>query len=718
MRWIRKIARKFKNQSGITKCESGSSDRTATHSVAVIGDNPIRHPGDDALGRVPASQSFARHVLSLDAREGVVVGVLGPWGSGKTSFINLARDEFDRAGVPVLDFNPWMFSGTEQLVESFFVELAAQLKVRPGLDKLGKALADYGEAFSSMGWLPLLGPWFERGGKAAKVLGKMFQRRKEGVGRRREELTKVLANLDKPIVVVLDDIDRLTASEIREVFRVVRLIASLPNIIYIVAFDRARVEQALSEQGIPGRDYLEKILQATVDLPAVPGEVLIHQTVTAVTSVLHGIENPGRFDEQRWPDVFAEIIKPLIKNMRDVRRYAAAVHGTVTALSGEIALVDVLALEAVRLFLPEVFRQLHNSVEGLTAVSRVMVGGLDDPPRLKAQIDCLIQTAGTHDGVVRAVIQRLFPAAERHIGGSHYGYDWRSQWLRERRVAHEDILRLYLERAANEGLQAFTDAERAWACMGDRHALDGFLRSLDPSKLPDVIAQLETFEDQFAPEHVVPATIVLLNLLPDLPERQRGMFDLDPRMIVIRVVYRLVRSLKDPAAVEAAVHQILPKVNSLSSKLELIRIVGYRERAGHKLVSEAAAAALERAWRDEVRAATVDNLVRERGLYRVLLLVKRESDPSEGPLIIDDSPRTTLAILRSARSETISQTVGSRYIRRSPRLAWDSLVELFGDEATLKARIESLNATRPEGADELLELAGRYLSGWRPSEDE
>ena len=77
-----------------------------------------------------------------------------------------------------------MFSGTEQLVESFFVELAAQLRIRPGMAEVGKDLEDYGETFSGMGWLPLVGPWIERGRGAAKLLGKLLERRKEGVGGR------------------------------------------------------------------------------------------------------------------------------------------------------------------------------------------------------------------------------------------------------------------------------------------------------------------------------------------------------------------------------------------------------------------------------------------------------------------------------------------------------------------------------------------------------
>jgi predicted KAP-like P-loop ATPase len=196
--------------------------------VGTPADNPIRKAEDDVLGRTKVARSFAEQTLALDATEGVVVGVLGPWGSGKTSFINLAREHLERAGVDVLDFNPWMFSGAEQLVAAFFVELSAQLKVRPALADVGKDLEDYGEAFSGMGWLPLVGPWIERGRAATNILAKVLQHRKEGIGGRRAKVKKALAALDRPVVVVVDDIDRLTTAEIRDIFKLVRLTANFP----------------------------------------------------------------------------------------------------------------------------------------------------------------------------------------------------------------------------------------------------------------------------------------------------------------------------------------------------------------------------------------------------------------------------------------------------------------------------------------------------------
>lgn len=683
-------------------------------SGTLAADNPVRQISGDKLGRTNAAKSFALNVLQLDTSEGIVVGVLGAWGSGKTSFINLARPTFEQHAVPVLDFNPWMFSGAEQLVQSFFSELSAQLKLKPGLDEVGKGLQEYGEMFSGLTWLPIVGPWIERSKDLAKLIGSLLQRKQEGVGSKRAKVDNALRDLNKPIVVVLDDIDRLTTTEIRDIFRLVRLTANFPNIIYVLAFDRKRVEDALTEEGIPGRAYLEKILQIGFDLPTVPEHVLNQQVFASIEAALDGIPNTGNFDKNAWPDVFAEVIKPLISNMRDVRRYAAAISGTVRSLDGQIALVDVLALEAIRVFLPDVFQCFPASVSGLTTTSDIGYGGHSDQTHLKQEVDALLNAAGNKTAVVKAMIQRLFMAAQRHIGNSHYGADWTRRWLRERRVAHADILRLYLERIVGQGLLAFNLAERAWELMPDGKSFEDYLRGLDAEQAVDVISSLEAYEDEVTPDRVVPGVISLLNLLPSLPKLDRGMFSLGTQMVVGRVVYRLIRSQNSEEFVENAVHQILPQLTTLFAKRTLIEMVGHRENIGHKLIPVAVSNELEAKWRDDLRALDVDELAREPELLWSLFCLRRDAAQDEPKFVVPTDIRITHSLLLSGRSEAKSQAMGNRAVTRSPRLAWDVLIELYEGEDVLRARIEQLRESPLPGSVELVQLAERYLGGWRP----
>ena len=665
-----------------------------------------------------AASAFARQILMLDRTHGAVAGVLGAWGSGKTSFVNLARGTLEELGAAVLDFNPWMFSGAEQLVDSFFIELAAQLKLRPGLAGIGEDLGDYGEIFTGLGWLPVVGPWIERGRKANDLLAKLLQHRKEGSGERRRKLTDRLRELGTPIVVVLDDIDRLTTAEIRDVFKLVRLTASFPNVIYVLAFDRARVESALCESGVHGRTYLEKIVQLSLDLPAVPEHVLRRQVLEAIDEGLAGVDERGPFDEDAWPDVFVEVIQPLIRNMRDVRRYVAATRGTVERLAGQVALVDVLALEAVRTFLPDVFARLHPTIAALTQPTNFAAGRRgDEDPALKQAVEQLVEAGGEHAVAVTALVQRLFPAGSRHVSRRVlYGSNSQAQWLRARQVAHPDVLKLYLEGVANESLTAFNLAERAWVRLNDQPGLDEYLRSLDPGQVQDVIASLEAYEAEFRPEQVVPATIVLLNLLPDIPDRPAGMLGFGTTMVVSRVTYRLLKSLGNPEATADAVSRILPGLTTLSAKRELVTDVGHVEGAGQKLVTPEAAIEFERRYRSDVRDASPEDLAREPELLRVLWDAQTPHGVDEAPLAIPDAPTVTAALLRSARTDTLSQTAGRRAVRRSPRLAWSTLVKLLGGDDITRRRLEILATSNVEIEADLLDLAQRYLAGWRPDE--
>jgi hypothetical protein len=235
-----------------------------------------------------------------------------------------------------------------------------------------------------------------------------------------------------------------------------------------------------------------------------------------------------------------------------------------------------------------------------------------------------------------------------------------------------------------------------------------------PDRLQDVISSLEAFTDECRLDQTVPGATVLLNLGHTLPERRRGMFDLDAGMVVGRVVYRLVRALETPDIIEQAVESVLPELHAFSSKMELIAIVGHQEGAGHALVSKAAAERFERDLREEIRSAPVERLSADPDLFRLLWFVHKASAPEEPALIIPGSPAITLAILRSSRSEMRSQSFDSRAVRRTTRLAWESLTELYGGEDILRTRIEELKIALPEADASLLEVADKHLNGWRP----
>jgi predicted KAP-like P-loop ATPase len=281
--------------------------RTLGSFVLPESDEPITSEDEDQLDRAEFSARLADRICALDAPSGGVVAICGPWGTGKTSTLNLAkrrlRDAYD---LQILDFNPWLFASADQLVQRFFAELSTFFRHD---QSVGQRVAEHLEAYATV-VVPQLSPLaFARGyvsssGTVARLLAWLLRRRQpvtRSLAETRDELERDLQRLAKPVIVVLDDLDRLQPDELVEVLRLVRLTAKLPHVVYVMAFDWQQVQASLDATGINGGPYLEKIIDLRLDLP-IPSQGLLLQLLASHLPSLSASNGPLVFDELRWPD--------------------------------------------------------------------------------------------------------------------------------------------------------------------------------------------------------------------------------------------------------------------------------------------------------------------------------------------------------------------------------------------------------------------------------
>lgn len=138
-------------------------------SQHVHGDAPVGRDGD-RLRRRSFADLIARQIRASRPANGLVVAIDGAWGTGKTSILRmvgeaLAENDTDGRTI-VIEFNPWLFSGSEQLTALFFMTLAEQLPNQLGptrLSTLAQRLGRYGRALGTLRALPLFGGFFGAG---------------------------------------------------------------------------------------------------------------------------------------------------------------------------------------------------------------------------------------------------------------------------------------------------------------------------------------------------------------------------------------------------------------------------------------------------------------------------------------------------------------------------------------------------------------------------
>jgi hypothetical protein len=208
----------------------------------------------------------------------------------------------------------------------------------------------------------------------------------------------------------------------------------------------------------------------------------------------------------------------------------------------------------------------------------------------------------------------------------------------------------------------------------------------------------------------------LLNLYPDLPERPRQFFDFGTSAVVGRLCLRLLRVLESEEDRMMASQAIWERLKTLSAKFELLSLIGHWENVGHKLVNEDFARGLTESLMNEVQTCPTADLLIEKQLLQLVYLPKRLGRELL-PLGDRQDSAFTLAVLKGARSETLNQSMGSRAVRRTPTLAWDFLVELYGAETELLAAMKGIDTScLSEDQQQLLDLATRYSEGYRPND--
>ena len=679
--------------------------------------NAIGSRAEDRLNRAGFADHVAAALRGASADQGLVVALVGAWGSGKTSVLNMVKEQLATApSRTVLTFNPWMFSGREQLVGAFFEQVAGQLRLKGKREgALADQLISYGQALSPLVFVPVAGAWLGRISSIATAAGQARSARKrpDPVETQRHSIESALSELADPVVIVVDDLDRLTPAEIRDMLALVRLTAHFPKIIYLLAFDRAKVERALGEDGLDdGRSYLDKIVEVVWDMPAIPQPALDRLLLDGLEQATAGVAT-GPFDAARWPDLFYRVLRPLLNTPREVNRYLAPLPAMLGIIGEEVALADVLALEAVRVRLPDVFAQLGVLADALTGAG--MRGGL--APDWQAEVIAFTRSAELYQGITGDLCRLLFPATERYLGGTTiYGSEWLPRWRRERRVSSPEVLGIYLSKQLPVGALPAAIVEQAVASLTDQAALQAIVDGISADSLEDLLARLGAYEEDFPAEAAQPASAVLLSLYPRLRHSQ-GYLDPGPELAVRSVVLRLLRKVSNRAERTAIIENLCTVIPSFTGRIKLLRFAGRIPNPSYeRLIPAAESDRLYRQVCGQIRHASPAQLAAERDLADLLeaALAEDPSDREDIDRALEDNA-VAERLIRTATAQVRSAPLGSLAQASEQILRWELLGTVVGPDAAIAALVE--RAAQGSGDAELtsvIELARRYLTGWRP----
>ncbi|MEM0674894.1 P-loop NTPase fold protein [Dickeya oryzae] len=731
---------------------------------------PIRTASEDRLRRAEFAARIADVLSELSLREGRVFAIRGGWGFGKSSLKNLITERLNakRSGADWLDFNPWQWGDGDAIARALFGQIAdslggeyskaardrAEALRRYGaiLTGVGKPLKEAGSSSllistvltnasviaiaSAIGFdlpaatkvaavLALLSVGVPLVGRVLSHLGRDYSG--EPLDKVRRSLEARLRELKRPLVVFVDDIDRLEPEQIRMLLRQVKANANLPNIVFVLLFQLSIVERALDPVADgDGRAFLEKVVQTSFDLPAVPTSI-VHRMFEAELSKMAGpyaIEANG-FSQRRWGNACIGCIHPLLRNMRDARRLISsiAVHMPLHVVGNvfEVNIVDFLLLETLRVFEPDLHDALFRERRLILQEGRFSRDGRREVDQAAAKELLEIVSEERRD-IVRDALKDLFPPLEWAYGGTNYADGFHRRWLMEKRVCTSRYFPRYFELQTAVGEMSerrFVDFLDATATEMELSAAiaaieaDGLLNSL--------VARLHESVDRLPTDNAAVLLPGMFGLAEKLAGTNSGTFNssyVAAWGATSCFLKRIPEDVRGGLALEA-----LRKTKALSVASILIHLndpTSRNEDEGGAFDPGLAlntVTAMKAEWLRLIRdrATDGDALIAEPDLISQLYRWKDYTDSMDEPrewmmkAIQTDQGFATMATRLMSRGT--SHTYGDRVSTPHNSFNKETIDDFIGIDVA-KARCDAINPAQFPEHEEALRTLLRYLEKW------
>jgi hypothetical protein len=431
-------------------------ERSATKFDA---DLPISSASEDVVDRSPFVGAIVRLLSASGQDLGLAIGITGGWGAGKTSVLNLISAQLRELGRPyvVLRVEPWSANRRGDLTADVYQRIGSMLManyIRTREEgQQDKTLLKLAGQFMSLAMYFLdleqrralqrfcLDVGLPIAAKASITIYEVF-----------DQIAVTLRERQYKLVICFDDVDRLGTAEVFEFMRLVTTLRDLPRTTLIAATNLDQLETAFGREAIP-KEYLEKVFQALIPLPATPSYVLQGMWLEGVNRISDGSLSKALQDPH-----FQKLLVyalPLLGSLRIVRRVQNAFSYFWRILGNKIDIADLVALSVIATVRPQLFDQF--AVYRSVLVGEASSVAFSTPSRddTTSAIDSILEEfTVAHRSYIRELLLELFPYAAINLTGARSSSGRasypRAEWRAARRIADPHLFELALSQSAAE----------------------------------------------------------------------------------------------------------------------------------------------------------------------------------------------------------------------------------------------------------------------------
>ena len=415
---------------------------------SLLLDKPIQSDSEDKLERSKIIDAIKNRIDSHKSTESITIGIEGSWGSGKTSIINLLLNKIDEnwrdinrysiwrsivnwiirkknnsSNKPlIIFFNPWNYSNNEQILNDFFHSIYSTIKKedRSIAHKFRKNASRYIPNIMDSKTLSIGGSlsiWpFGVSARFSKTIAQ------KPVYESKDLLDKTLQRLNKKILVIIDDIDRLDVDETLFIFKLTKIVADFPNMVFILAYDKDKTIKKINtkfegnakhEEGA-GDNFIDKIVQYPFHIPKAH-TFSYSKYFNELVEVMNKYSNIEILDGDTLNSVYIYYLYALLQTPRNTKQYINNIRIRLSTIYvKEVHLPDFLLIEAIRIYAIDVYNSLHDNILELVHYKNIIgVNKTPDPQSHNSLLKIICDKApAAKKDIITKILWDLFPIEE------------------------------------------------------------------------------------------------------------------------------------------------------------------------------------------------------------------------------------------------------------------------------------------------------------------
>ncbi len=587
----------------------------------------------DELGRTRFAKHLATALVRYEYEDSLVVALYGKWGTGKSTLLNFTEKallEFPESERPiVIRFNPWNYSNQAELVSQFFDRISIALE-RPDLaakyERASTLLQTLSLRSKPLENVPHVGGLFKGLNLGASIFAKGLKKSAEDerdLSKIKDEISQVLRQNTRRIVIILDDIDRLSSVEIRQMFQLVKALADFSNVTYLLAFDRTVVVPALEKvQEGSGEAYLEKIVNVPIELPPITLSQIQRLLIDRINSFADRHQAYGWTEGNKHLVELVQKLYPSFSTIRALDRFANVLFFGEGLIEGEVDYADFIAVSALQAVNLEMYHFVRsNEFLFVDSPLRKLMAQKDDDAKDRATIDAALGKLCEPNAIqaIRELLTEMFPRLEQIYDRKSHGDNERTQWERARRIcASAELFHTYFQlEVPAEGFSA--------------KIMDRIIGDLSPDTFARAFAELVTenqaltfldalknyLDDPRVLEHVPDIVRVLFDQGDVFPDDLRQFpIKVDGPTLIMQIVYQATRRLNiEERRFECLREAILAARNSVFAPVQTVSVedqsanrynLGGRGDSASRLVSDEHLDELEHLCREHIETWAKD----------------------------------------------------------------------------------------------------------------